>query len=198
MNRLFKKNEIVTIPNLLSGLRILILPFIVWYYHKECYTEVIILLLLSGLTDIVDGFIARKFNMISDFGKIIDPIADKLTQGTLLICLALIHKIIFFLISVFALKEFAMALMGYMNIKTHAEVNSAKWHGKLNTVIIYFTIFLLIIFPNIPKPAVAVMVFLCMAIIIISFILYTKFYIKILRSKSYTQNSVNSDYTYVN
>lgn len=183
MNRLFKKKEILTIPNILSGVRILLLPFIVWMYNiKTDFRAAILLLFISGITDIADGFIARKFNMVSDFGKIIDPIADKLTQGTLLICLALNHKIILLLIAVFILKEFSMALLGYIIIKKHDEVNSAKWYGKLNTVVIYFTIVTLIIFPNLPKSAVFAMVFLCIAFVAVSFALYVRFYIKILTS----------------
>lgn len=195
MNRLLKKNEILTIPNVLSGIRILLLPFIVWMYNVEGnHIAAILLLLISGLTDIVDGFIARKFNMVSDFGKIIDPIADKLTQGTLLICLALNHKIIFLLIAIFVLKEFSMALLGYIIIKKHDEVNSAKWYGKLNTVVIYFTIVALIIFPNLPKAAVMAMVFLCIAFVTVSFVMYAKFYIKILTDSSHNSEVTNSTY----
>lgn len=195
MNRLLKKNEILTIPNVLSGIRILLLPFIVWMYNVERnHTAAILLLLISGLTDIVDGFIARKFNMVSDFGKIIDPIADKLTQGTLLICLALNHKIIFLLIAIFVLKEFSMALLGYIIIKKHDEVNSAKWYGKLNTVVIYFTIVALIIFPNLPKAAVMAMVFLCIAFVTVSFVMYAKFYIKILTDNTHSSEISSSKY----
>lgn len=195
MNRLLKKNEILTIPNILSCIRILLLPFIVWMYNVEGnHTAAILLLLLSGLTDIADGFIARKFNMVSDFGKIIDPIADKLTQGTLLICLALNHKIIFLLIAIFVLKEFSMALLGYIIIKKHDEVNSAKWYGKLNTVVIYFTIVALIIFPSLPKAAVMAMVFLCIAFVTVSFVMYAKFYIKILTDNTHNSEISNSKY----
>ena len=87
------KNRILTIPNILSFVRIGLITFIMWLYlAKERYEAALFVLIASGLTDIVDGFIARRFNMISDFGKIIDPIADKLTQASVLFCLVfLIH-----------------------------------------------------------------------------------------------------------
>ena len=82
------QKKILTIPNIMSFFRLVLIPIIVYLYVvKNSYLWTIILLLISGATDIVDGFIARKFNMISNFGKAIDPIADKLTQLALLCCL---------------------------------------------------------------------------------------------------------------
>lgn len=82
------QNRILTIPNMLSALRICMIPLLVWlYYVKQDYLRTGGLLILSGLTDVVDGFIARRFQMISNLGKVLDPIADKLTQGAMLFCL---------------------------------------------------------------------------------------------------------------
>ncbi len=182
MVRLFNKSQILTVPNMLSLFRIVLLAPIVWLYScKQDYTAAIILLVISGFTDIADGIIARKFNMVSDFGKILDPIADKLTQGTLLICLATRYKSIIYLVSVFTVKELLMIALGYITIKKKDSVNSAKWYGKLNTVIIYSTIVILIMFPDIPHIAADIMAAVCMGIIIISFLLYARFYRKILK-----------------
>lgn len=75
------KNKILTIPNLLSFFRMCLIPLIIWQYvYKDNHITALCLLALSGMTDIADGIIARKFNMVSDFGKAFDPIADKLTQ----------------------------------------------------------------------------------------------------------------------
>lgn len=187
MHRLFTKKEILTIPNMLSIFRLLLLPLIIWFYTREHYIAALLVLFLSGISDIADGIIARKFNMVSDFGKIIDPIADKLTQGTLLLCIAIKHRIVIVLIAIFALKEILMATLGYLIIRRKDSVNSARWYGKLNTVIIYSTIVLLIVFPNIPKTAVNIMVFTCIAIIVISFILYARFYQKILNDNKQSE-----------
>ena len=84
----FTKKDIMTIPNFLTLLRIVMIPFLITFYIKyQNYKATILVLLLSGITDVADGFVARKFNMISDFGKIFDPIADKLTQASLALCL---------------------------------------------------------------------------------------------------------------
>lgn len=185
MKRLFNKKEFFTIPNMLSIFRILLLPLIVWLYCAEKnYKTAILVLFISGITDVTDGFIARKFNMVSDFGKILDPIADKLTQGVLLICLALKYKIIHALVGLFVLKEILMSVIGYLLIKRKDSVNSAKWYGKLNTVIIYSVIVLLIMFPNIPAFAVNGMIFACGISIVASFVSYALFYNKIFRNKT--------------
>ena len=82
------QSRILTIPNLLSFFRLCLIPVFMWLYCVEKnYLWTGIILILSGLTDTVDGIIARKFNMISDLGKVLDPIADKLTQAAMLFCL---------------------------------------------------------------------------------------------------------------
>ena len=82
MHGLFKKENVLTIPNLLSLFRLLLIPVIVWLYCvRQDYRWTIVALAVSGLSDILDGIIARKFNMVSDLGKILDPCADKLTPG---------------------------------------------------------------------------------------------------------------------
>ena len=80
-------HRILTVPNLLSFFRILLIPVIICLYFKEQYWWAFGLLVLSGATDVVDGWIARTFHVVSDFGKAIDPVADKLTQIALLLCL---------------------------------------------------------------------------------------------------------------
>ena len=87
MHRVFQKEQILTIPNLLSLVRIGLIPVIIWLYCvKKEYTLAVAVIFLSGVTDIVDGWIARHFNMVSDFGKILDPLADKLLVCSALIC----------------------------------------------------------------------------------------------------------------
>lgn len=180
MHRIFKKNEILTIPNLLSLFRLLLIPVIIWLYLiKQNYNAATAVIILSGATDIADGIIARKFNMVSDFGKILDPIADKLTQGTLIVCLSFKHHLMIPLVILFALKEFIMAAFGAITIKKHDCVNSAKWHGKVNTIILYAAMILMIFFPELPEAAVNSMIILCIVSMVTSLVLYTKFYLRI-------------------
>ncbi len=183
MNERFKKEKIFTIPNLLSVVRLLLIPVIIWLYFNQNYIGAILVLVLSGVTDIVDGYIARHFNMISDLGKILDPIADKLTQFSLMACLAITYKKLLGLCVLFAIKELGMAIFGYLAIKHKDSVNSAKWHGKLNTVVIYFVILLLILFPDMKNSYVTALVVISAVTMIISFILYAMFYKGLLKNE---------------
>jgi len=192
MSNRIKMNEIFTIPNLLSMFRILLLPVIVWFYnYKHEYIAAIIVLLISGLSDILDGIIARKFNMISDFGKVLDPIADKMTQGVLLICLIFKHAQVLILLGIFIVKEMLMMLLGYITIRKKNIVNGAKWYGKLNTVVIYSVIFLLIILPGIDKDIVNIMILVSSVFIISSFVMYARDYKKILCFEKKTKGKLN-------
>lgn len=183
MNRIFKKEQIITIPNLLSVIRLLLLPFIVYLYcFKQMYTEAVVFLVLSGITDVVDGIIARKFNMVSDFGKILDPIADKLTQITVIFCIATRVPEMWLIVGMFLAKESIMLLMGMAAIKKLDSVNSAKWYGKANTVVLYGAMILFIIFPNMPSVISILLLFVCAVSLVISLSLYVRFYFMLFRS----------------
>lgn len=174
--------RIITIPNILSLFRIALIPFIVWAYWLGSNYVAIGLIVLSGVTDVVDGIIARKFNMVSDLGKILDPIADKLTQGAVIICLTIKYKLMSALISLFALKETAMGILGLITIKKVGEVNGAKWYGKVNTVILYLVMGALVLFPNVPLMVANAMMIVCLASMIFSLIMYVRFYVKAWKS----------------
>ena len=114
MHRIFRKDQVLTIPNLLSVIRLALIPLIVWLYiGKQEYSAAVAVILISGATDIIDGFIARKFNMVSDLGKILDPVADKLTQATVILCLTVKYRWMRGLIVLFVVKEIIMAVLGY-------------------------------------------------------------------------------------
>ena len=183
MHRLFKKSEILTIPNILSFFRLALVPLIAWVYMGLYdYYLAIGLIVLSGLTDVVDGKIARKYNMISDFGKILDPIADKVTHGILIICLSTRYKLMIALVAIFIIKEALMLLLGYLVLKKNDSVNSAKWYGKLNTVVLYAACVLLIMFPEMPLSIANTMIIVCGALILFSFVRYALFYRTILKT----------------
>lgn len=168
------KNEIFTIPNILSFFRLALIPLIVWLYcFKESYLWVAILLIISGLSDIVDGYIARRFNMISDFGKALDPIADKLTQISMLGCLVTRFSLLAIPLVLLSLKEATALILRGIILKKTKSVQGAVWHGKMNTVLIYSTIFLHIIWYNIPAIISNVTIVISTAAIILSFVLYT-------------------------
>lgn len=184
MKRIFEKNQVLTLPNLLSVVRIALIPVIVWLYSAEKnHCAAIGVIALSGATDMIDGWIARRFHMISDFGKILDPLADKLTQAAVLLCLLSKYRQMTALIIIFAVCELGKFALGIFVKQKYNEVNGAKWYGKANTVVIYATMMLLILFPDISASVVNLLMGICGTVIIAAHILYLRFYNKILKEK---------------
>ena len=169
-----KQKQVFTIPNLLSAFRIALVPVIVWLYcGKGDYPLTACVLLLSGATDIVDGFIARRFHMVSDLGKVLDPVADKLTQTAALACLLTRFRAVWWLLGVLVAKETFMAVMGLLVIRRTGAVYSAAWHGKLATCVLYAVIFIHIVWSGIPPAASGALVLAGVAGMLLSLILYT-------------------------
>lgn len=175
----FTKKDIMTIPNLLTLFRIILIPFLVVNYIKyQDYKATIIVLLISGITDVADGFIARKFHMVSDFGKLFDPIADKLTQASLALCLWTRFPNMIYIFILMAIKETIMFVTGYMSVKSSGEMLAAVWHGKVNTVLIYTVILTHIVWYDIPIHTSDLLLFLVACMMILSLILYARMNIR--------------------
>ena len=184
MHRLFKRDQIFTIPNLLSLVRLLMIPMIIWLYcEKEDYVAAAVMIVLSGLTDIADGIIARKFHLVSDLGKILDPVADKLTQSALIFCLIAKYDWVLWLFLLFAIKEITMGISGLLVIRKKDVVNSSQWFGKLATVVLYAVMFILFLFPNTPAQTANVLILICAAVLLLAFMKYLCFHISLLRNK---------------
>lgn len=127
------------IPNILTVLRFVLIPGIITAIVKENYILAFIILTISGLTDVLDGYIARKFNFITDFGKLIDPLADKATQISILATLSIVDIIPTWILIIIVVKEFAM-ISGASFLYGKDLVVSSKWYGKLATVLFYVAI----------------------------------------------------------
>lgn len=127
------------VPNILTMLRFVFIPFIVVALYFNNYILAFILLTISAITDVLDGFIARKYNFITDFGKLMDPLADKATQIVILIELGLKHIVPYWILCIIALKEFIM-IAGASFLYGKDLVVSSKWYGKLTTVVFYIAI----------------------------------------------------------
>ena len=127
------------VPNILTILRFLLIPVIVFYIFTGNYILAFIFFTISGLTDIADGFIARKFNLVSTFGKLMDPLADKLTQIATLASLVFTDIISIWILLIVLLKEFIM-ICGASFLYGKDVVVYSKWYGKLATVLFYIAI----------------------------------------------------------
>ena len=127
------------IPNALTIIRFILIPFIVYFILTGQYISAFIMLTISGLTDILDGCIARKFNFITNFGKLIDPLADKATQVAVLASLTFKGTVPFWILLIVFLKEFIM-VSGASFLYGKKLVVSSRWYGKLATVLFYIAI----------------------------------------------------------
>ena len=127
------------VPNILTIIRFLIIPPIVLTIVYENFILALVFLILSAITDVLDGAIARKYNLVSDFGKLVDPLADKTTQTAILITLAVKGIIPFWILGIVLIKEFAM-IAGASFLYGKELVVSSKWYGKLATVLFYIAI----------------------------------------------------------
>ena len=96
------------VPNILTVIRFIFIPSIVISLIYDNYLLALILFTLSSLTDVLDGKIARKYNAISDFGKLMDPLADKLTQLSVLLTLSIKNVIPIWIVVILVLKETVM------------------------------------------------------------------------------------------
>ena len=178
----FSKEDILTIPNMLSFFRLLLIPVIVVTYLKyDNFSLTVILVLLSGLTDVLDGFIARKFNMVSDFGKILDPIMDKLTQAAMLLCLFSRFTKMMYLFLLLSVKEIVTAITGIIGINKSGEVKGADWHGKLSTCTLYAMMIVHMLWYDIPPHVSDFLVTICAFVMCMSFVLYVMRNIKLMK-----------------
>lgn len=187
-----KKN----IPNILTTLRLVMVPFLGYFMFHEKYTIAIILFTLGGFTDIVDGYVARKYNMITKWGKFFDPLADKLMQITALTFLVIQHFIPIVVLVIVVLKESLMLIGGIMLYRKGKTVIGANWYGKLATVIFYFAILATIILSleslSNTYTSIAISIALALAVIstVFALIMYIIIYLNF--TKDYDKNSTSN------
>lgn len=176
------------IPNMLSIFRLILLPiFVVLYFTlgKQYRYICAIIWVISGLTDILDGFIARKFHMESDLGRILDPLADKLTLFVVSLTLAFDgYKRLFILAGILFIKEFFMMIGGILFAKKYNDhkVEPSKWYGKLATVILYVTMFSMILI-KMNKTAEIVMASIMCVAAIFAFVMYLRVFLNTKKNK---------------
>ena len=178
------EDRIITIPNILSLFRLLLVPVMIWLYRvEEAYSLTVAVLFLSALTDLADGFIARRFHMVSNVGKVLDPAADKFTQLGMLICLLSRYDLMRIPLVLLVVKEVLMTLTGYLVIRKTGNVYGADWHGKVSTTMLYVMMGLHLFWTNIPVVLSNGLILLCTVMMLISCVLYVKRNVHILVKK---------------
>lgn len=174
------KREILTIPNLLSIFRIALIPVYLQIYLRadspDDYTAAAMILAVSCLTDMVDGKIARKFNMITNVGKVLDPVSDKLTQLALMICLSIDHKPIRVLMMLFLIKEFFQFCAMVGSLRRGKALDGALMSGKVSTTVLFISLGLMILCPDLDARTVSTITGLCLVFLMAAFIDYVRAY----------------------
>lgn len=169
--------EVFTIPNIMGYIRILLIPvFMTIYIQADSLSDYRLAALIAGISaisDFFDGLIARKCNMVTELGKFIDPLSDKLSQAGMIVCLGFRYPFMRYAIALFVVKELFMGVMGIIMLCHNGrKLNGAKWYGKVCTAVLYTGMFILFVFPNLAEGWVNAIIGISILFMAFSFIMY--------------------------
>lgn len=170
------KKELFTLPNLLSLFRLALLPVYVYIYlHATRPGEYLLagsIMAFSCFTDLIDGKIARAFNMVTNLGKILDPLADKVTQFTLTLCFSLKYPVLQPVLMLFLVKELFQLVMGLIYLGKGKMLPGALMAGKVCTTVLFVSLITLVLMPDLNAYLVNAIALTDSAFLILSFISY--------------------------
>ncbi len=176
------RKEILSIPNLLSLFRLALIPvYILIYLNAQDTWDYVLaasILAVSCLTDMIDGKIARHFNMITTLGKLLDPVADKATQFALTVCLAISYPVLWNLVGLFILKEGFQFIAGFLTYRKGKMLTGALISGKICTTILFVTLIIMVLLPDLSQTAVMVITVTDAVFMLISFAHYAFTYFR--------------------
>lgn len=178
------KKEIMTIPNMLSLFRLVLIPvYVVIYLNATEPVHYYIaggILAVSCLTDLIDGQIARRFNMISTVGKVLDPFADKLTQFTLAVCLAVQYPIVWAMVILIFVKEIFQLIAGIVVFRRGRMLKGALIAGKVCTTVLFVSLIVMVLTPPqyLSNTVVSIVTAVDVVFLLISFVSYARAYYK--------------------
>lgn len=174
------RKEIWSIPNLLSLFRIVLIPVYMGIYLKaqtpRDYTLAGVILAVSCLTDLLDGKIARKFNMITNLGKVLDPMADKLTQLSLIVSLSYRRKALRYLLVFFLIKEFWQFFAMIGSLRRGKVLKGALLSGKISTTVLFSSLGLMFMFPGLGQRTSDILTVICFVFLLYAFCDYVHAY----------------------
>jgi len=176
MSNINWKKDIFTIPNLLSLFRLALIPVYVSIYlgatEASEYFIAGMILAVSCLTDMIDGKIARHFNMITTLGKVLDPLADKLTQLALTICLSMKYPVLRPVLLLFLVKEFFQLFAAIFNYRKGKALTGALLSGKICTTVLFISMIIMVLIPNLDPRFVTIIAFIDGGLLAFTFIQY--------------------------
>ncbi len=170
------KKEVFTIPNMLSLFRLILIPvYVVIYLNATEFRDYFIaagILAVSCLTDLIDGKIARHFHMISNLGKLLDPIADKATQFTLTLCLSIKYPVLRFVLVLFIIKEAFQGIACILLYRKKKILTGALLAGKICTTVLFISLIFLVLMPELKEGIVTIIACVDLFFLSVSFISY--------------------------
>lgn len=174
------KKDIFTVPNLLSLFRLVLIPvYVIIYLNAKDtgdYYLAAAILAVSCLTDMIDGKIARHFNVISTVGKVLDPFADKATQFTLIICLTIKHPVLWVLIGIFVVKESFQLIAGSLTLRKGKILKRALLSGKICTTVLFVSLILMVMLPTMDEKVILALTVVDAAVMVIALLDYARVY----------------------
>lgn len=185
-----KKGDLFKLPNILCYIRILMIPLFVYLFWKKLFWQSALVAVLASVTDIADGYIARRFNMKTDWGMFIDPLADKLMQLAMLICSIFKAPLLSWLAILFLIKELITLIFGLYVYHRGRNLDGSIWCGKLCTVILDLSLFYVIASPHeyLKNEIIYGIIAVCSALLITAFIIYMKKYVILYQSTKENNN----------
>ncbi len=173
----------MSVPNLITMLRIVLTPLFVRFYLEGQQGAAMALLCAAALSDMLDGYIARRFDMITALGKVLDPVADKLLQLAMLLCLADRGGIVWLLLLLHILRELSLFALGALAYSRCGVLMGARWYGKLCTALMYTVMGAALLWREMPAQLLEPAVALCALMVLGCFFGYAGEYLRILREE---------------
>lgn len=180
-----QKNKQLNVPNMLSIFRLCMVPvFVATFFmadpDKPRYGALIVYIVAQG-TDALDGYIARKYNLITRLGRVLDPLADKLMSFTVITCLAIQNSALWWVVVIFFLKESMMGIGALVLYKHVTDVPPSNFLGKLSTIYFYCVFIVVLLFQNLPPIGLLILLAVGVALTLVAFVTYVVSFIKQLR-----------------
>ena len=176
----FTKEELFSIPNLMGYFRILLIPIYCTFYitaeSPKDYWLATGIVLISAVTDFLDGQIARHFDMVTEFGKLLDPVADKINHAAMAVCVATKYPFMWALLALMAVKEGYMAYQGLYYLGKDKMMDGAKWYGKVCTATLFVGLLMLFFQYNMSVGTANGIILLMMCVMMITFTKYIMYY----------------------
>lgn len=180
----------LNLPNMLSIFRLCLVPvFVIVYFSPLPAANVlaVVIYVVATVTDFLDGKIARKYNLITNLGKVLDPLGDKMLTFAVLACLSIDELIPGWIVAVFFVKEAMMGIGGLLiHRRAHVEIPASNYIGKTATVLFFVFCGLLILFDGIPHTAAVIMICVALGVSLAAFVSYLGKYISIMENKKKT------------